>query len=338
VRPALTLFLLLLLSACATERSTTKPAEPSGAEATPSAGDPKRTAALATVEQARAMELQLKVAQASANARCTALEKRVVPLEEERAVGKRLTLPLLKKHGPLVDAVKHRELVAWVISVGQHLAQSSSRPQLTWTFAVIDNPKPASASTMGGYVFVTTGLLARLQNEAQLAGVLAHELAHVTLRHGVTTYNDVVRKQCEVAVTTQAMFERMPATSVPAELRQSMTRASPFKDDGSFDYAANDDGFMQMVLTMLWSLDADMGRKAPDEDAADVEAAHLLAFSGYDAREYEKFLVELGDAPRHPPSAERAQKLAALRERELKAFSHATWKPDVTARVAGLKK
>lgn len=331
----------MTLCACATEGSATRPVgSPTAEAAAPAAtpGDPNRAVALAAMEQARAMQLQLGAAQTAANTRCAAIEKRTVSLEEERTVGQRLTLPLLKKHGPLVDAVKHRELVAWVIGVGQHLAQSSSRPQLQWTFGVIDNPKPLSASTMGGYVFVTTGLLARLKNEAQLAGVLAHELAHVTLRHGLATYNGVVRRQCEAAVTTQAMVERMPASSVPSELRESMKLGNQFKADGSFDYTANEDGFMRMVLTMLWSLDEDMGRKATDEDAADVEAAHLLAFSGYDAREFETFLIELGDAPRHPPSADRARKLAALRARELQAFSHATWKPDVTARVAGLKK
>jgi predicted Zn-dependent protease len=76
------------------------------------------------------------------------------------------------------------KLQAYVDDVGQRLAKQSHRPGLTWTFTVLDSPEINAFALPGGYVYVTRGIMAFLDSEAELAGVMGHEIGHVTARHG----------------------------------------------------------------------------------------------------------------------------------------------------------
>lgn len=76
------------------------------------------------------------------------------------------------------------QLVARVEAVGTAIAESSERPQLPWTFRVLDDPAVNAFALPGGFVYVTRGLLTHLNSEDELAAVLAHEAGHVTARHG----------------------------------------------------------------------------------------------------------------------------------------------------------
>ncbi len=76
------------------------------------------------------------------------------------------------------------KLQAYVNSVGQKLAAESHRAHLQWTFTVLDSPEINAFALPGGYVYVTRGIMAYLDNEAELAGVMGHEIGHVTARHG----------------------------------------------------------------------------------------------------------------------------------------------------------
>ena len=67
----------------------------------------------------------------------------------------------------------------YVNRVGRWLSLNSERPDLNWQFGVLDTGTINAFSTPGGYVLISRGLLERLHNEAELAGVLAHEVAHV---------------------------------------------------------------------------------------------------------------------------------------------------------------
>jgi predicted Zn-dependent protease len=75
------------------------------------------------------------------------------------------------------------ELSAYVDRVGQKLAAISERPDLPWHFRVVDSPVVNAFALPGGYIYITRGILALLNSEAQLAGVLGHEIGHVTARH-----------------------------------------------------------------------------------------------------------------------------------------------------------
>jgi predicted Zn-dependent protease len=79
--------------------------------------------------------------------------------------------------------VQDEKLQAYVSRLGWWLALQTERADLAWRFGVLDSDNVNAFAAPGGYVFVTRGLLLRMRNEAELAGVLAHEMAHVLQRH-----------------------------------------------------------------------------------------------------------------------------------------------------------
>ena len=83
-------------------------------------------------------------------------------------------------------------LNAYINEVGQRLAKVGDRPELTYTFTIIDSPDINAFALPGGFIYINRGLIAYLSNEAQLAAVLGHEIAHVTARH--TVRQDAARK------------------------------------------------------------------------------------------------------------------------------------------------
>ncbi|AGF51888.1 slr1971 [Synechocystis sp. PCC 6803] len=84
-----------------------------------------------------------------------------------------------------------RQLQSYINEIGQRLARASSRPNIPYTFQVVDDRRINAFATMGGFVYVNTGLIAAAENEAELAGVIAHEIAHIAERHAVTRMRDV---------------------------------------------------------------------------------------------------------------------------------------------------
>jgi len=99
--------------------------------------------------------------------------------EEEVAIGRQIAGNLLGA-SPLV---KDKLLQKYVNNVGRWVASQSERPDLPWHFGVIETKDINAFAAPGGYIFVTRGLYQQLQNEAALAGVLAHEIGHVIRQH-----------------------------------------------------------------------------------------------------------------------------------------------------------
>jgi predicted Zn-dependent protease len=100
---------------------------------------------------------------------------------EERQLGEQVSLQLRQKYGVMQD----REVTKYVALLGSALAQASSRPALDWTFIVLDTDGVNAFAAPGGIVHVTRGLLGLLKNESELAGVLGHEITHVTAKHTI---------------------------------------------------------------------------------------------------------------------------------------------------------
>jgi len=100
-------------------------------------------------------------------------------LEEERNIGRLVAGSMLGA----VPLVRDDELQRYVNRVGRWVALQSERPDLDWRFGVLDTEDINAFAMPGGYVFVTKGLYRRLNSEAELAGVLAHEIAHVVRKH-----------------------------------------------------------------------------------------------------------------------------------------------------------
>ena len=80
-------------------------------------------------------------------------------------------------------------LQQYVAQIGHDLAAVSHRPDLPWQFTIVDSPVVNAFALPGGYIYVTRGLIAYLNDEAELAGVLGHEVGHVTARHSVQAYS-----------------------------------------------------------------------------------------------------------------------------------------------------
>ena len=87
------------------------------------------------------------------------------------------------------------ELTKYVSDIGLKLAKLSERPNLPWQFTVVDQAAINAFALPGGFIYVTRGILPFLDNEAELAGVLGHEIGHVTARHSVRQYRDHRRRR-----------------------------------------------------------------------------------------------------------------------------------------------
>jgi predicted Zn-dependent protease len=70
--------------------------------------------------------------------------------------------------------------------VGMEMAKSSERPELPWSFTVLDDPVVNAFALPGGPIFITRGIITNMNSEAELASVLGHEIGHVTARHSAS--------------------------------------------------------------------------------------------------------------------------------------------------------
>ena len=111
--------------------------------------------------------------------------------EEEIEIGGKLIAGLLGA-APLVDDAG---LQQYVNDVGYWVASQSKRRQLPWSFGVIDSEGINAFAAPGGYIVITLGLYNLLQNEAQLAGVLAHEIAHVVRQHHLKALQKTMKRE-----------------------------------------------------------------------------------------------------------------------------------------------
>ena len=109
------------------------------------------------------------------------LKDLVVTEKEEHDMGAAISEKLREKYGVVQSAPVHK----YVSLVGKSLAASSTRPGLAWTFIVLDTDGVNAFAAPGGFVHITRGALALCENEAELAGVLGHEITHITAKHTI---------------------------------------------------------------------------------------------------------------------------------------------------------
>ncbi len=123
---------------------------------------------------------------------------------EELAIGQQQDAEIRREMGVYNDPA----LQAYVSEIGQDLARVSHRPNLPWTFTIVDSPAINAFALPGGYVYLTRGLLAYLDDESELAGVLGHEIGHVTARHAAQAYTR--QAQANLGLTILSIF--VPST------------------------------------------------------------------------------------------------------------------------------
>ena len=101
--------------------------------------------------------------------------------QQEVAMGREADGQVIQSMGLYADDGVQR----YVNAVGQRLAAESERPDLPWTFRVVDDPTVNAFALPGGFIYLTRGIMTYLDNEAEMAAVLGHEIGHVTARHQV---------------------------------------------------------------------------------------------------------------------------------------------------------
>lgn len=119
---------------------------------------------------------------------------------QEVALGQQMDVEVRREMGVYNDP----ELQRYVEAIGMKLARASERPTLPWHFAVVDEPAINAFALPGGYIYLTRGILPYLDNEAELAGVLGHEIGHVTARHSAQQYTKATT--AGIGVTLLSIF------------------------------------------------------------------------------------------------------------------------------------
>lgn len=164
---------------------------------------------------AQAFELDIgKLIDASKNV------KDLKPVDEqgEAEIGSTAAASLLGA----IPLVKDEKLQAYVSQVGLWLAMQTERPDLPWRFGVMDSDSVNAFAAPGGYVFITRGLLLHMHSEAELAGVLAHEISHVLKRHHL----QAIQKNAQVGLVGNLMSLASNERGLAGETKKKMISVS----------------------------------------------------------------------------------------------------------------
>ncbi len=146
---------------------------------------------------------------------------------QEVQIGRSINEQLVTRE---IRLYRNPQITRYVNEIGQRLASSSDRPDIPYTFQVVNDKSVNAFATMGGFVYIHTGLLKAADNEAQLAGVLAHEIGHIASRHALEQM-----RQTAIArgVAAAAGLDRNLAVQIGVDLalRRPNSRKDEFEAD-----------------------------------------------------------------------------------------------------------
>lgn len=175
---------------------------------------------------------------------------------EERELGERVSTQVRTEFGVLQDAA----VTKYVSLLGGLLAKSSSRPALKWEFIVLDTEGVNAFAAPGGIVHITKGALGLIKSEAELAGVLGHEIAHITRKHTV----NAIKKSSAIKMTSE-------------------------------EVGAKGSAYYSKLATAAYDNVVERGFDRHDEDEADEEGLRLASKAGYAPGALGAFLGKLMD-------------------------------------------
>src|SRR5580765_6593843 len=147
--------------------------------------------------------------------------------EEERKIGQDVSAKIRQRFGVVQNVPVHK----YVTLVGLTLARQSERPGLPWTFVVLDTDGVNAFASPGGIVHITRGALALARNEAELAGVLGHEIGHVAHKHTV----NAIKKSNAVKMGSEAASARSSFLSGYANKAYEMVLENNFDRGDELD-------------------------------------------------------------------------------------------------------
>jgi len=136
-----------------------------------------------------------------------------------------------------VQLYRNPQITRYVDEIGQRLAKGSKRPDIPYTFQVVKDKNINAFATMGGFVYLNTGLIAAADNEAQLASVIGHEIGHIVKRHSIQQM-----RQTAIArgLATAAGLDRNTLVNIGVEL--ALQRPNSRKDE----FEADQEGLYNM--------------------------------------------------------------------------------------------
>jgi beta-barrel assembly-enhancing protease len=184
--------------------------------------------------------------------------------QEEQMIGDRAAAKLIHVFG----VYNNPDMNKYIQMVGSTVAQFGNRSDVTYHFAILDTDIANAFAMPGGYVFVTRGALRNMKNESELAGVLAHEVAHVDNRHLEREIREKKFTGIAVESATEEGTSRVPYGSL-----------------------ANIDNILNKALTNVFS----QGYAPAKEAEADKEGTDLAMKAGYQATGLRDFLQTLSD-------------------------------------------
>lgn len=203
---------------------------------------------------------------------------------EEIELGRDVSAKIRERFGVVQDAAVHK----YVTLVGTSLADQTSRPKLAWTFIVLDTDGVNAFAAPGGFVHITRGALGLIKSEAELAGVLGHEIAHVTQKHTV----NAIRKSKTVQL-------------------------------GTSETLANRGAFLDALANRAYGMVLENAFDRGDELDADREGVLMVQKAGYAGTGLSEFLARLAERNKgqaeknglfasHPETQERIGKVKQL--------------------------
>lgn len=221
----------------------------------------------------------------------------------EQEIGRTLSAILLGSKPLHPDLALQR----YVNQLGRWIALQSSRPDLPWTFAVLDDKGFNAFAAPGGYVLITRGLIDRVADESELAGILAHEITHVTARHHLKAMNQSARSALGAQLLAQAAAQKVN-NSIGKSLSAQVVALG--RD--------------------VYSRGLDQG----DELEADRQGVYLAARAGFDPFGLVAVLQQLRTAApdnpmfaftlsTHPPAQTRLEQLEQVMGKRLDAYAGA---------------
>ncbi|MGE5091821.1 MAG: M48 family metalloprotease [Bacillota bacterium] len=159
-----------------------------------------------------------------------------------------------------IGEVKDPGLQAYVSRIGKELAARTERPQLPWEFHVVDDASVNAFALPGGFIFVTRGLMTYMNNEAELATVLGHEIGHVTNRHSVSQISKAQVAQLGLGIgsilsPTVAKYGQLAGAGLSILFLQYSRDAENEADLAGFRYALNDNYDVRQMSNVFQTLD-----------------------------------------------------------------------------------
>lgn len=132
---------------------------------------------------------------------------------QEVQIGSEINQELIKSGQAKI--YRNQTINNYVNRIGQELAKRSDRPDIPYTFQVVDDDSINAFATMGGYVYINTGLMKRADNESELASVIGHEIGHIVGRHSI---EQMRQRAIAQGVLSAAGLNRSQAVQIGVEL------------------------------------------------------------------------------------------------------------------------